>query len=110
VLALSSTNLFWFDLYAGPFNDTRATLYAELAEKNATYRIEIKRDTAKPPIKTFTGSTTNGVISLEWDLRDDHGNAFTNNSFQSSFTVTLTGSGRAQTMSQGQSKIGTGGD
>jgi hypothetical protein len=110
VLPFSSTNLFWFDLYAGPFNETGANLYADLVERSATYRIEIKRDATKPPIKTFTGSTTNGIISLEWNLLDDHGNAFTNNSFQSSFTVTLTGSGRTQTLSQGQSKIGTRGD
>lgn len=110
VLALSSTNLFWFDLYAGPFNDTNASLYAELVEKNATYRIEITRDATKPPIKTFTGSTTNGIISLEWDLVDDHGNEFTNNSFKSTFTVMLTKSGRTQTLSQGQSGIGTSGD
>lgn len=110
VLPFLSTNLLRFDPVSALFNDTGANLYAELVEGKATYRIEIKRDTAKPPIKTFTGSTTNGTISLEWDLLDDHGNAFTNNSFESSFTVTLTGSGRTQTLSQGQSKIGTRGD
>lgn len=110
VLPFTSTNLFSFDLYAGPFNDTGANLYAELVESNATYRIEIKRDTAKPPIKTFTGSTTNGIISLDWDLSDDHGNEFTNHSFESSFTVTLTASGRTQTLTQRQNKIGTRGD
>jgi hypothetical protein len=110
VLPFLSTNLFRFDAFSAPFNDRGADLYAELAESNATYRIEIKRDTAKPPIKTFTGGVTNGVISLEWDLVDDHGNDFTNHSFQSYFTVTLTASGRRQTMSQLQNKIGTPGD
>jgi hypothetical protein len=109
VLPFLSTNLLRFDAEAGPFSDRGATLYAQLAESNATFRIEMKT-TAGKHLKTLTGSTTNGVIDLEWDLLDDQGNTITNHSFDSYFTVSFPGSGRSQTLDQWQSKIGTRGD
>lgn len=67
-----------------------AFLTAKLRAQTATYKIELK--TAKGThIKTITGSTTNGLIDLEWDLKDEHGKQFEGDSFGGFFHVTYPG-------------------
>jgi hypothetical protein len=73
------------------------TLYAKLPESNGVYTIELKAP-AGAHIKTFKGTTTNGVIRVHWDLIDDRGNRYTNEAFDSVFQITLPGSGRSQTL------------
>ncbi len=92
------SNLCQFSLSSAYFNrDIGATLHAKLPEPNGTYAIELK-STAGEVFRTFTGSASNGVIKVHWDLTDDHGNKCTNDSFDSVFHVTLRDSGRSQTM------------
>jgi hypothetical protein len=49
-------------------------------------------------LKTMTGATSNGIINLRWDLEDEHGQRFTGDAFDTLWTITLPGSGRAQTL------------
>jgi hypothetical protein len=108
-LAFLSTNLCQFNADSSLFSDTGANIFARVAESNAIFSIEIKTR-AGNHVKTFTGGTTNGVIALEWDLVDDGGVRYTNNSFTSYFHITVPSSGRSQTFQQPQNKIGTRGE
>ncbi len=90
-----SSNLFQLDSFS-VFGERGAYLHAKLAEPHGTYKIELKSPTGGL-IRTFTGSTTNGEIEVFWDLIDERGNRYTNDSFESSFSVTLQDSGRSVT-------------
>ena len=79
------------------FSDKGATLYAKLPEPNGIFTIELKSPTGKH-IKTITGTTSNGVINVDWDLKDDQGNKYTGNSLNAVFNVTLPDSGHSQTL------------
>jgi len=92
-----STNLYQFNSAYEHFYDDGATLYAKLVESNGVYSIELTSP-AGAHLKTLTGRTSNGVIRAHWDLIDDHRQRYTNDSFDSVFTVTLPDSGRSQTM------------
>jgi hypothetical protein len=92
-----STNLYQYSAAYDLFDGRGATLYAKLAEPNGVYSIELKSP-AGAHLKTLSGRTSNGVITAHWDLIDDHGQRYTNESFDSVFTVTLPDSGRSQTM------------
>jgi hypothetical protein len=92
-----STNLCQFDSAYDHFDARGATLYAELPESNGVYAIELQSP-AGDHLKTLTGSTSNGVINVHWDLIDDRGRRNTNEEFGSIFHVTLPGSGRSQTL------------
>lgn len=68
------------------FDSTGALLQARLREQVAKYRIELTTPKGKH-LKTITGSSTNGAINLEWDLKDDHGKKFKGDSFEGAFYV-----------------------
>ena len=105
-----SSNLCQFIPASTLWDDTGAYIDAcSLAESNAVYSIEVKTKSGVH-VKTFSGRTTNGVIHVDWDLLDDRGRKYTNNSFLSYFHITLPGSGRSQTLKQPQNKLGTSGD
>jgi len=92
------SNLGQFSLSSAYFNrDIGVTLHARLAEPNGTYAIELK-SAAGELFKTFTGTTSNGMIKVHWDLTDERGNKCTNDAFDSVFHITLPDSGRSQTM------------
>jgi hypothetical protein len=92
-----STNLLQFFEESSVFTDKGATLYAKIPELRGTYSIELQTLDKKHLI-TFNGTTTNGIIDVDWNLMDDRGNKFTNESFNSVFNVTLPDSGRSQTV------------
>jgi hypothetical protein len=92
------SNLCQFSLSSAYFNpEFGATLRAKLPEQNGTYAIEISTP-ANERLKTITGSTSNGIIKVHWDLTDDRGRKCTNNAFGTLIHVTLPDSGRTQTM------------
>jgi hypothetical protein len=92
------TNLCQFSTSSAHFDlETGATWRAKLPEQNANYIIELKT-TNGILLHTLTGSTTNGVIKVHWDLIDDHGQQFTADFFNSIFNITLSDSGRSQTL------------
>jgi hypothetical protein len=98
LLPFTITNLCQFSLTSAHFDPrTGATLHAKLPERNGNYTIELNT-TNGALIKTLTGSTSNGVIKVHWDLMDDQGRRFTNDIFNSVFHITLPDSGRSQTL------------
>jgi hypothetical protein len=90
-----SSNLCQFDHRYDTFSPKGATLYARLPESNGIYTIELKSP-AGELLKTLKGTTSNGVIQVEWNLMDNHGRRYTGDSFNSEFNVTLPDSGRSQ--------------
>jgi hypothetical protein len=49
-------------------------------------------------LKTITGATTNGIVSVRWDLVDDQGRRFGADFFNSAWTITLPDSSRTQNL------------
>jgi len=89
-LLYDSSNVCQFFEGYSLFNSSGALLQARLREQTAKYRIELTTPKGKH-LKTITGSTTNGVINLEWDLKDDHGTKFKGDSFEGAFYVAYPG-------------------
>lgn len=94
-VAYVSTNICQFSTAYDHFDTHGATLYARLPESNGIYSIELTT-TQGTHLKTLTGTTSNGVIKVHWDLIGEQGHRFTNTEFNSTFDVTLPGSGRSQ--------------
>jgi hypothetical protein len=92
-----TTNLCQFNPEYAQMDSIGATLYAKLAESNAVYSIDLKLPTGEH-VKTFTGSTSNGLINLRWDLTDEEGKRCTNQVVDTVYRITLPGSGRSQTL------------
>jgi hypothetical protein len=44
-------------------------------------------DSGKMQVRVLTGSTTNGIVEVRWDLIHDGGKRYTNDSFNSTWTV-----------------------
>jgi hypothetical protein len=99
-----SSNLCWFFLGGSMFSDTGAFLGAGLPEPNGVFSIEIKTLSGEH-VKTLSGSTTNGMIKVDWDLIDEKGHKYTGDSFESFFTIKLPDSGRSQTLKKQQAKL-----
>jgi hypothetical protein len=85
-LQYDSSNVCQFFEGYSLFDSTGALLQAKLRQQVAKYRIELATQKGKH-LKTITGSSTNGVINLEWDLKDDHGKKFKGDSFEGAFYV-----------------------
>ena len=96
-IAFVATNLCQFDSAYDQFDTRGGTLYARLVESNAVYAIELKAPGGER-LRTFTGTTSNGVIQVHWDLLDDRGTRSTNPVIESVFKITLPASGRSQTV------------
>jgi hypothetical protein len=94
-----SSNLCQFDPVYSQFDSKGGILYAKLPESNGLYTIELKSP-AGARVRTFAGMTSNGVIKVHWDLTDEHGKIYTNDSVESVFHVTLPRSGRSQTLTR----------
>ena len=94
-VAYVSTNVCQFSAEYDNFDAHGATLHAKLPESNGIYSIELTTPQGSH-LKTLTGTTSNGVIKVHWDLIDDQGRRFTNTEFNSTFNVTLSDSGRSQ--------------
>lgn len=93
-----TSNLCQFSLASAHFDqELGADFQARLPEKNGRYIIELNT-TNGTLLKTITGSTSNGIIKVHWDLIDDRGQRFTNVFFNSVFYITLPDSGRTQTL------------
>jgi hypothetical protein len=92
------SNLCQFSLGSAYFNPAfGATLRAKLLELSGRYSADMKLPAGKV-LKTITGSTSNGVITVHWDLTDEHGQVCTNQAYDSVFHIELPDSGRSQTL------------
>ncbi|MGH7991131.1 MAG: hypothetical protein ACREDS_13195, partial [Limisphaerales bacterium] len=76
-LLFCSSNIVQFDPFYSEFDSKGAMLYAKVFQTNATYSIDLRTPSGQR-IRTITGSTTNGIVEVFWDLRDDSGRRFTN--------------------------------
>jgi len=97
VLPFFSTNICQFNPQFSQYDSRGVTLYAKLPESNGLYTIDLVSP-AGERLRTLTGSTSNSIINVHWDLIDEHGRIYTNTSLDSVFNVTLPDSGRTQSM------------
>lgn len=104
VIPYFSSNLCRFFLSDSMFSDTVAFLDAGLPESNGVFSIEIKTLSGEH-VKTLSGSTSNGMVKVDWDLIDEKGHKYTGDSFESFFTIKLPDSGRSQTLKKQQAKL-----
>jgi len=74
-----------------------AAFRLKLPEPNGQFILKCQR-TNGAVIKTITGTTTNGMVNLWWDLRDEQGRRFNDAAFDSTWTITLPDSGRIQNL------------
>ncbi len=95
VMPYYSSNLVQFFEGDSLFTAKGATLYGKLPESNGIYSIELKSLDGRH-VKTISGTTSNGIINVDWNLIDDQGNIYTNNSFNAIYNITLPDSGRSQ--------------
>ncbi len=70
------------------YSQKGAFFHVKLAQRVGSYSLEIK-DPSGAHIHTITGSTTNGIVDVHWDLLYDGGKRYTNYSFDSTWTVTF---------------------
>jgi len=61
---------------------------AKLAQPVGSYSLELTTPSGEH-LHTITGSTTNGIVEVHWDLLYDGGKRYTNDSFNSTWTVTF---------------------
>lgn len=94
-----SYNTAKFDPFYAEYDLAGAILYAELPEPDANYSIELRTPSGQH-IKTIAGSTSSGVIKEPWDLTDESTNAYTGDSVDAVFSVTLANSARSGTNTQ----------
>jgi len=92
-----SSNICQFDPALSSMDEKGVTLYAKLSEPVGNYTIDLKSPDGVI-VKTLTGSTSNSVIKVHWDLLCEKGQRYTNDSVDSVFHVTLPDSGRSQTL------------
>jgi len=104
VMPYFSSNLFKLIPLPNAFNDLRASFYAQLPESNGIFRIEVKARFGNH-LKTLAGTTTNGIINIRWDLRDEKGRKCTDDSIETFVHVKLPNSGRSQTLKQPLDKM-----
>jgi len=94
----TNVNLCQFSLSSAHFDPALGSTWrAKLPEANATYVVHLTA-TNGTPLKTLSGSTSNGQFTVFWDLVDDHGQTFTGSEFNSTFQLRLPDSGRTQTL------------
>lgn len=98
LLPIVVSNLCQFSTGSAHFDhETGVTFHARLPEPNASYAIECNT-TNGTRLKTISGSTTDGVLKVHWDLVDEQGRRFTGEFFDSVIHLTLPDSGRTQTL------------
>jgi hypothetical protein len=83
-----STNAVQSFPHGDVYNDNGAFFHVKLAQRVGSYCLELTTPSGDH-IHTITGSTTNGIVDVQWDLLDDGGKRYTNDSFNSSWTVTF---------------------
>lgn len=90
ILPFYSSNICQFNPFYSRYDSSGAILYAKVPQTNVVYSIELLAPSGKH-IKTITGSTVNAEIEVHWDLTDEQGNKFTNDTVDAVFHVTLPG-------------------
>jgi hypothetical protein len=98
VMMMEVTNLCQFSEASANFDhNTGAWLIARLPEMKANFSAEMFTTDGKR-VKTISGSTSNGVMQVFWDLVGDDKRKLADESFNTIFHITLPESGRTQTL------------
>jgi len=92
------TNLIQFDQLTRQFSSF-LIINAALAVPRANYLVQLY-DTNGSPLVYTTGSTTNGMIQLYWDLTDGQGNQISFGDIQAEFEIEPAGSTNTTTVLQ----------
>jgi hypothetical protein len=88
LFAFVSTNVIQFFPLSNVLTEKGAFFQIKLAQPVGSYSLKLTSATGEP-IRTITGSTTNGIVEVHWDLIDDNGKRYTNDSLESTWTVTF---------------------
>jgi hypothetical protein len=88
LFAFFSTNVLQFFPFGNVYSDKGAFFRARLAHQVGSYSLTLTSPSGEH-LRTITGSATNGIVELNWDLICENGTRYTNESFNSSWTVTL---------------------
>jgi len=83
-----STNTLQYFLHGDTYFDYGAYFRVKLAQPVGAYALELTTLSGER-IHTITGTTTNGIVNVYWDLLYDGGKRFTDESFNSTWTVTF---------------------
>jgi hypothetical protein len=70
------------------YTDKGAFFHVKLAHPVGSYTLKITTPSGEH-LHTITGSTTNGIVDVQWDLIDDTGKRYTNEALDSTWTVTF---------------------
>jgi hypothetical protein len=97
-LAFVITNLCQFSITSAHFDPRLgAAFQLKLPELNGRFVLQCQR-TNGMVLRTLNGMTTNGIVSVRWDLKDEKGRRIDDDSFNAAWTITLPGSGRTQNL------------
>jgi hypothetical protein len=91
-----STNALQFFPMGDVYTPKGAFFHVKLAQPVGSYSVEFTAPWGEH-LHTLTGSTTNGIVEARWDLIYDGGKRYTNESFNSTWTVTFPDPPRAST-------------
>ena len=83
-----STNTVQLFLHGDTFTAYGAFFRVKLAQRRGSYSLELTTPSGDH-IHTITGSTTNGIVEVHWDLLYDGGKRYTGESFNSTWSVTF---------------------
>jgi hypothetical protein len=83
-----STNVLQFLPMGDVYTDKGAFFSVKLAQPVGSYSLDIRAPSGEH-IHTITGSTSNGIVEVNWDLIYDGGKRYTNDSFNSTWTITF---------------------
>ena len=92
------SNLCQFSIGSAHFDPRLgAPFQLKLPEMNGQFVLKCQT-TNGALLKTITGATTNGIVSVRWNLVDDQGRRFGADFFNSAWTITLPDSSRTQNL------------
>lgn len=83
-----STNVLQYFPMGDVFSEKGAFFHVKLARPVGSYTLKITSPSGEL-LHTITGSTTNGIVDVEWNLVDDSGKRYTNEMIESTWTVTF---------------------
>jgi hypothetical protein len=100
LLAFVSTNDVQCFPHADTYTEHGAFFRVKLAQPVGSYSLALTTPSGEP-IHTLTGSTTNGIAEVQWDLHYDGGKRYTGESFNTTWRVTFPGSSKSGSPSGG---------
>jgi|SRR5579884_94176 len=83
-----STNTLQYFLHADTYTDYGAFFHVKLAQRVGSYSLKLTT-LSGGHIHTITGSTTNGIVEVHWDLLDDQGKRYAGQSLNTSWEITF---------------------